>query len=61
MNLVFCAFSEKGVRERREETVEVLDSQDFPCIRWRGGRGIGGTVWVAGSVGCGKTRRCLYI
>ena len=37
INLVFCGFSEKGIWERREETVEVLSSQDFPCIRWRGG------------------------
>lgn len=53
INLVFCGFSEKGIWERREETVEVLSSQDFPCIRWRGGRGIGGTVWVAGGGGSG--------
>lgn len=53
MNLVFCGFSEKGIWERREETVEVLSSQDFPCIRWRGGCGIGGTVWVAGGGGSG--------
>ena len=51
VNLVFCVFPAKGVLEWGEKKEEVLCSQDFSCIRWRGGRGMQGAVRVAGCGG----------
>lgn len=49
MNLVFSLRKES--RNGEKKTAEVLCSQDFSCIRWRGGRGMRVSVWVAGCGG----------
>lgn len=64
MAFLFCVVSAKeGIGEWGEETAEGLCSQDFLCIRWRGGCGIQGAVWGTGMVvqvlGCGKERKCV--